>query len=146
MFESALRCLALHGRHVVISSAGEPRVSFNLVDFYHNFSRLMGVDSFGLTRQLVRKRSRSMSVYVIENPEYTSASSQKIGGSDPSWGTSFVLLLVRIRPHGLIRRENSYIVERLPLLQRAPVAQLDRAFGYEPKGRRFESFRAHQNE
>ncbi len=26
----------------------------------------------------------------------------------------------------------------------APVAQLDRVFGYEPKGRRFESFRAHQ--
>ena len=25
----------------------------------------------------------------------------------------------------------------------APVAQLDRAFGFEPKGRRFESFRAH---
>ena len=26
----------------------------------------------------------------------------------------------------------------------APVAQLDRVFGYEPKGRRFESFRARQ--
>jgi hypothetical protein len=26
----------------------------------------------------------------------------------------------------------------------APVAQLDRAFGYEPKGRTFESCRAHQ--
>jgi NADPH:quinone reductase len=49
MFESALRSLASRGRHVVISSAGEPRVSFNLIDFYHNFSRLLGVDSFGLT-------------------------------------------------------------------------------------------------
>jgi NADPH2:quinone reductase len=49
MFEPALRSLALGGRHVVISSAGEPRVSFNLIDFYHNFSRLLGVDSFGLT-------------------------------------------------------------------------------------------------
>jgi hypothetical protein len=29
--------------------------------------------------------------------------------------------------------------------QCAPVAQLDRAFGYEPKGRRFESFRAHHH-
>ena len=29
-------------------------------------------------------------------------------------------------------------------LQNAPVAQLDRAFGYEPKGRTFESCRAHQ--
>jgi NADPH2:quinone reductase len=49
MFESALRSLALRGRHVVISSAGEPRVSFNLIDFYHNFTRLLGVDSYGLT-------------------------------------------------------------------------------------------------
>ena len=32
----------------------------------------------------------------------------------------------------------------LKLIRRcALVAQLDRAFGYEPKGRRFESFRAH---
>ena len=28
-------------------------------------------------------------------------------------------------------------------IKEAPVAQLDRVFGYEPKGRRFESFRAH---
>jgi NADPH:quinone reductase-like Zn-dependent oxidoreductase len=34
---------------VVIASPGNPRVSFNLVDFYHNFSRLLGVDSYGLT-------------------------------------------------------------------------------------------------
>jgi NADPH2:quinone reductase len=38
---------------VAISSRGEPRVSFNLVDFYHNFSRLLGVDSYGLTAQQV---------------------------------------------------------------------------------------------
>jgi XapX domain-containing protein len=38
---------------VVISSAGEPRVSFNLTDFYHNFSRLFGVDSYGLTLQQI---------------------------------------------------------------------------------------------
>jgi NADPH:quinone reductase len=48
-FEPALRSLRLGGRQVVISSAGEPRVSFNLIDFYHNSSRLLGVDSFGLT-------------------------------------------------------------------------------------------------
>jgi NADPH2:quinone reductase len=53
MFEQALRSLAFRGRHVVISSAGEPRVSFNLVDFYHHFARLIGVDSFGLTLQEV---------------------------------------------------------------------------------------------
>ena len=49
MFEPALRSLRSGGRQVAISSAGEPRVSFNLIDFYHNFSRLLGVDSYGLT-------------------------------------------------------------------------------------------------
>jgi NADPH:quinone reductase-like Zn-dependent oxidoreductase len=51
MFEPALRSLRHGGRHVAIASAGSPRVSFNLIDFYHNFSRLLGVDSFGLTTQ-----------------------------------------------------------------------------------------------
>jgi hypothetical protein len=45
----------------------------------------------------------------------------------------------------LIEEENSYIFKRLHPTQCAPVAQLDRAFGYEPKGRRFESFRAHHS-
>jgi NADPH:quinone reductase-like Zn-dependent oxidoreductase len=53
MFEPALRSLALGGRQVAITSAGDPRVSFNLVDFYHNLSRLIGVDSYGLTLQQV---------------------------------------------------------------------------------------------
>jgi NADPH:quinone reductase len=53
MFEPALRSLRLGGRQVAISSRGEPRVSFNLIDFYHNFSRLLGVDSYGLTSQQV---------------------------------------------------------------------------------------------
>jgi NADPH:quinone reductase-like Zn-dependent oxidoreductase len=53
MFEPALRSLAVGGRQVTISSAGEPRVSFNLVDFYHNRSRLIGVDSYGLTPRQV---------------------------------------------------------------------------------------------
>jgi NADPH2:quinone reductase len=53
MFEPALRSLGFGGRQVVISSPGSPRVSFNLVDFYHNFSRLLGVDSYGLTPQQV---------------------------------------------------------------------------------------------
>jgi len=33
----------------LLASAGHTDVSFNLVDFYHNFSRLLGVDSYGLT-------------------------------------------------------------------------------------------------
>jgi hypothetical protein len=38
---------------VAISSRVDPRVSFNLIDFYHNFSRLLGVDSYGLTSRQV---------------------------------------------------------------------------------------------
>ena len=49
MFEPALRSLRSGGRQVAISSAAVPRVSFNLTDFYHNSSRLLGVDSYGLT-------------------------------------------------------------------------------------------------
>jgi len=53
MFEPALRSLRLGGRQVAIASAGDPRVSFNLIEFYHNFSRLLGVDSYALTSQQV---------------------------------------------------------------------------------------------
>src|SRR5208337_484789 len=53
MFEPALRSLRFGGRQVAITSTGDPRVSFNLIDFYHNFSRLFGVDSNGLTSQQV---------------------------------------------------------------------------------------------
>jgi NADPH:quinone reductase-like Zn-dependent oxidoreductase len=53
LFEPALRSLKFGGRQVAISSAGAPRVSFNLMDFYHNFSRLFGVDSYGLTPRQV---------------------------------------------------------------------------------------------
>jgi len=53
MFEPALRSLRFGGRQVAITSTGDPRVSFNLIDFYHNFSRLFGVDSNGLTPRQV---------------------------------------------------------------------------------------------
>ncbi|MGA2598152.1 MAG: hypothetical protein ABSH09_14305, partial [Bryobacteraceae bacterium] len=39
------------GRQVVITSTADRRVSFDLVDFYHNSSRLLGVDSNALTPQ-----------------------------------------------------------------------------------------------
>jgi NADPH:quinone reductase-like Zn-dependent oxidoreductase len=55
LFEPALRSLRYGGRQVAISSAGDPRVSFNLVDFYHNDSRLLGLDSFGLTPGQIAK-------------------------------------------------------------------------------------------
>jgi NADPH2:quinone reductase len=53
MFEPALRSLRYGGRQVAITSTGNPRVSFNLIDFYHNLSRLIGVDSNGLTPRQV---------------------------------------------------------------------------------------------
>ena len=49
MFEPCLAALARRGRQVALSSSPEPRVSFNLVDFYHNESRLIGVDSLKLS-------------------------------------------------------------------------------------------------
>jgi len=49
MFEPALRSLRRGGRQVAITSTGEQRVSFNLVDFYHNLSRLIGFDSYSLS-------------------------------------------------------------------------------------------------
>ena len=45
MFESALKSLTHRGRILEIASAGDRRVSFDLVDFYHNESRLFGVDT-----------------------------------------------------------------------------------------------------
>lgn len=49
MFEPALQCIRVGGRQVAITSTGDPRVSFNLVDFYHHCLRLLGVDSNKLT-------------------------------------------------------------------------------------------------
>ena len=47
-FESVNECLAHRGRHVVVASI-EPRVSFNLIDFYHREGRLIGVDTLKLS-------------------------------------------------------------------------------------------------
>ena len=51
MFEQCLAALAWRGRQIAISSSPDPRVSFDLVDFYHNESRLLGVDSLKLSFQ-----------------------------------------------------------------------------------------------
>jgi NADPH:quinone reductase len=45
MFRSAVNSLALQGRLVEISTTGQREVSFDLADFYHNESRLFGVDT-----------------------------------------------------------------------------------------------------
>lgn len=60
LFEPAFQSLAFGGRQVLIASPGDPRVSFNLVDFYHNFSQLLGVDSYGLTAQQIRKTANEL--------------------------------------------------------------------------------------
>ena len=49
LFEPALTSLREGGRHLVIVSRGMRRVSFDLTDFYHNRTHLIGVDSLGLT-------------------------------------------------------------------------------------------------
>ena len=49
MFEKCLGALARNGRQIAISSTSTPRVSFNLVDFYHNESQLIGVDTLKLS-------------------------------------------------------------------------------------------------
>lgn len=48
LFEPSLRCLRPGGRQIAIAS-NPPEVSFNLIDFYHRRSRLVGVDTMGLS-------------------------------------------------------------------------------------------------
>jgi NADPH2:quinone reductase len=49
MFETSLKSLRLGGRQVAITSIGNGRVEFSLVDFYHSVQRLIGVDTVKLT-------------------------------------------------------------------------------------------------
>jgi NADPH2:quinone reductase len=53
-----LRSLAHRGRQLEITSAVDRRVSFDLLDFYHNESRPFGVDT--------RKRDATASAAVLE--------------------------------------------------------------------------------
>lgn len=55
LFEPCLRSLRIGGRQVAITSVGHGRVEFNLVDFYHNLERLMGVDTQKLTGVQIAK-------------------------------------------------------------------------------------------
>ena len=45
MFEQGLKSLAHRGRQLEIASAVDRRVSFDLIDFYHNEGQLFGVDT-----------------------------------------------------------------------------------------------------
>jgi len=58
LFEPALRSLAHRGRQLEITSSGDRRVSFDLLDFYHNESRLLGVDT--------RQRDATASAAILE--------------------------------------------------------------------------------
>jgi NADPH:quinone reductase len=58
MFRNAVNSLALGGRLVEIAATGGREVSFDLADFYHNESRLYGVDTL--------KRDLTASAEVLE--------------------------------------------------------------------------------
>jgi NADPH:quinone reductase len=58
MFEPALNALGHRGRQIEITSVGDRRVSFDLVDFYHNESRLFGADT--------RQRDATASAALLE--------------------------------------------------------------------------------
>jgi NADPH2:quinone reductase len=49
LFEPCLESLAQRGRQIAIASAGDGRVTFNLVDFYHKEACLIGVDTLKLS-------------------------------------------------------------------------------------------------
>ena len=59
MFEAALSMAAPCGRVVEIASTGKRRVEFDLIDFYHNETRLIGADS--------RKRDAIASARLLAN-------------------------------------------------------------------------------
>ena len=55
LFESVLNTLRIGGRQVAITSVGNRRVEFDLLDFYHNQSRLIGIDTMKLTGPRIAK-------------------------------------------------------------------------------------------
>jgi NADPH:quinone reductase len=59
-FEPALKSLAERGRLVTISATGRARVEFDLRDFYHNESRIIGADSRKLDASASAQRLTAM--------------------------------------------------------------------------------------
>jgi NADPH2:quinone reductase len=49
LFEPCLKSLRIGGRQVALTSIGNGRVEFSLIDFYHNLLRLVSVDTVKLT-------------------------------------------------------------------------------------------------
>ncbi|MGA8330871.1 MAG: zinc-binding alcohol dehydrogenase family protein, partial [Mycobacterium sp.] len=60
---SALAALAHRGRLVVISAVGSPSVDINLLDLYHNETRILGTDSGRLTVVDSARRLEAMAPY-----------------------------------------------------------------------------------
>jgi NADPH2:quinone reductase len=81
MFRGAVNCLAPGGRLIEIAATGQREVSFDLTDFYHNESRLFGVDTL--------KRDLTASAKVLDalTPgfvagDYSAAPIAETGGLD----------------------------------------------------------------
>jgi NADPH:quinone reductase len=72
MFEKCLAAVVWRGRQLAISSSSEPRASFNLLDFYHNESRLLCVDSlkpsFEETADILRQRTPGIEAGQFQPP------------------------------------------------------------------------------
>jgi NADPH:quinone reductase len=66
---AALAALAQRGRLVVISAVGSPTVEINLLDLYHNETRILGVDSTKLTVVDSARRLQQMAHY-FESGEF----------------------------------------------------------------------------
>jgi len=66
---SALAALAHRGRLVVISAVGSPTVTVNLLDLYHNETRIFGTDSTKLTVVDSARRLQQMAPY-FESGEF----------------------------------------------------------------------------
>lgn len=49
LFEPCLKSLGIGGRQIAIASGGQRRVTFDLVDFYHDLHQLIGVDTMKLS-------------------------------------------------------------------------------------------------
>lgn len=62
MFEPSLKSLRYGGRQIAITSTKDRRVSFDLVDFYHNLSHLIGVDTMKLTGAEIAKLMNGLGV------------------------------------------------------------------------------------
>jgi NADPH2:quinone reductase len=60
---SALAALARRGRLIVISAVGSPTVEINLLDLYHNESRILGTDSGKLSITDSARRLEQMTTY-----------------------------------------------------------------------------------